>query len=279
MIGATPVVIVVPAGRRRYLELLVRHLLPLRGFVDRVDLWVNTADAADLAYLEALSLSVQPVYFRLVKVPPPTELTPGGKSKVGMSYHIGAFYPHAADPGTVYVRLDDDICYIAPGAIRTLVEYRLAHPDPFLIYPTIVNNSLMSALLQQHGAFGKDIGDCPYELLGRGWHDGRFAEQVHRRFIQAVQRRDLTKWRLPDKIFTDFERVSVNAISWLGADMAACAATVGELEEGYLSHDRPKELGRPNALCGAAVVAHFAYGAQRAFIERTNLLREYGRLA
>jgi len=279
MIGATRVVVVCPAGRRRFLEILTRYLLPLRGFVDRVDLWLNTAAAADVAYLQALSMSVQPVYYRLVEVPPPTTLTPGGKSKLGMSYHIGAFYPHAAEPGTVYVRLDDDICYIAPGAIRTLVEYRVRHPEPFLVYPTIINNSLMSAMLQAHGAFGKEIGDCPYDILGRGWHDGRFAEAVHRRFIQAVKRRDLTKWRLPDKRFTDYERVSVNAISWLGADMAACATAVGELEEGYLSHDRPLELGRPNALCGAAIVGHFAYGAQRDFIDRTNLLQEYRRLA
>jgi len=278
MIGKHPVVTVCPAGRRRYLGLLVRHLLPLQKLVDRHDFWVNTADAADLAYLEAL-VREHPQFFRLVTVPPPTTLTPRGKSKLGMSYHIGAFYPHAAEPGTVYVRLDDDICYIHPGAIQMLVEYRIAHPEPLLVYPTIVNNSLMSHLLQEHGAFGREIGDCPYEILGRGWNDGRFAEAVHRRFIQAVKRRDLSRWQLPNKTFSDYERVSVHCISWLGADMAACAGDVGELEEGYLSHERPKALGRPNALCGSAVVAHFAYGEQRAYLDRTDLLQEYQRLA
>ena len=278
MLGSTPVVVVCPAGRRRYLALLMRHLLPLQKLVDRVDLWVNTGDNQDLLTLDALAIT-HPKFVRLVRVPPPTTLTPRGKSKLGMSYHIGAFYPHAAEPGTVYVRLDDDICYIHPGAIQTLVEYRLAHPEPFLVYPTIVNNSLMSALLQRHGAFGREIGDCPYEILGRGWHDGRFAEAVHRRFIQAVQRRDISRWQLPDRVFKDYERVSVNCIAWLGADMALCAGEVGELEEGYLASERPRVLGRPNALCGAAVVAHFAYGEQRAFIDRTNLLQEYRRLA
>lgn len=278
MIGTTPIVTVCPAGRRRYLELLVRHLLPLRALVDRHDFWVNTGDAADIAYLEALERAHAP-YFRLVKIPPPSTLTPRGKSKLGMSYHIGAFYPHATEPGTVYVRLDDDICYIHPDAIRLLVNYRIANPEPFLVYPTIVNNSLMSAMLQQHGAFGREIGDCPYETFGRGQHDGRFAEAVHRRFIQAVQRRDISRWQLPDRVFRDYERVSVNCISWLGADMAACAGEVGELEEGYLACERPKALGRPNALCGAAVVAHFAYGEQRAYIDHTNLLQEYRRLA
>jgi hypothetical protein len=278
MLNTTPIVIVCPAGRHRYLAVLMRHLFPLWGLVDHVDFWVNTAEPLDLAYLDTLEKQYGS-FVRLVKIPPPPTLTPRGKSKLGMSYHIGAFYPHAAEPGTVYVRLDDDICYIHPGAIQTLVEYRLAHPEPFLVYPTIVNNSLMSHLLQKAGAFGKEKGDCPYEILGRGRHDGRFAEFVHRKFIEAIKRRDIAKWQLPARRFSDYERVSVNCISWLGADMALCAHEVGELEEGYLSAERPRALNRPNALCGAAVVAHFAYGAQRGYIDRTDLLREYTRLA
>ena len=278
MIGAAPVITVTPAGRFEYLRLLVPHLLRLRGFVDRHDFWVNTGNAADIAYMESLAVTHAP-FFRLVRVPPPTTLTPGGKSKLGMSYHIGAFYPHAAEPGTVYVRLDDDICYLHPGAIRALVECRLAEREPLLVYPTIVNNSLMSSMLQRHGAFGREIGECPYEILGRGWHDGRFAEAVHRKFIAAVKRRDITKWQLPHKRFTDYERVSVNCISWLGVDMAEHAHSVGELEEGYLASELPRALGRPNALCGEALVAHFAYGAQRPYLSRTNLLQEYQRIA
>lgn len=273
-----PVVTVTPAGRRDYLALLVRHLLPLRGVVVRHDFWVNTADAADIAYMESVAEKYAP-FFRLVRVPPPTTLTLRGKSKLGMSYHIGAFYPQAAEPETVYIRLDDDICYIHPGAIEALAGYRAAHAEPLLVYPTIVNNSLMSAMLQERGAFGRELGDCPYDTLGRGWNDGRFAEGVHRKFIQAVKRRDISKWQLPNKIFQDYERVSVNCIAWLGSDMARHAQSIGEFEEGYLACELPKELGRPNALYGAAVVAHFAYGEQRPYLARTNVFEEYKRIA
>lgn len=278
MIQGVPVVFVTPAGRREYVELLFRQLFPLRDFVDRYDLWVNTGIESDLAYLRELEAKHRP-FVRLVEIPPPTTKTPRGRSKLGMSFHIGAFYPHAADPGTAYVRLDDDICYVHPGSLKALVEYRLANPEPFLVYPTIVNNSLMSHLLQQNGAFGRERGDCPYEHAGRGWHDGRFAEFVHRKFMEAVKRRDVSKWQLADRRFTGYERVSVNCISWLGKDMAECASDVGELEEVYLACERPRALARPNALFGEAIVAHFSYGAQREYIAHTNLFQEYRRLA
>lgn len=275
MIGTRPVVTVCPAGRKEYLAVLARHLLRLQGFVDRHDFWLNTAVPEDVAFLEELERK-HPAFFRIVRVPPPTTLTPHGRTKLGTTYHIGAFFPHASEPGTVYVRFDDDICYIHPGSVETLVQYRISHPEPFLVYPTIVNNSLMSALLQAHGALPRMPG-CPYSLFGRGWSDTRFAAELHRRFIDAVKRGDISRWRLPNKTFSDYERVSINCIAWLGEDMAK--ASVSELEEQYLATERPAELGRPNALCGSAVVAHFAYGPQRQHLDRTGLLQEYARLA
>ncbi|MEM7463835.1 MAG: hypothetical protein AAF362_14275, partial [Pseudomonadota bacterium] len=42
-----------PAGRRRYMRLLVPHILS-SDIIDRYDIWINTTDPADLAFIEAL---------------------------------------------------------------------------------------------------------------------------------------------------------------------------------------------------------------------------------
>src|ERR1700747_608144 len=64
MLNGKRIVVVTPAGRRRYMELLHAHLrgtwlrfgiASSRPLIDRWDLWVNTRDEADLAYLRGIA--------------------------------------------------------------------------------------------------------------------------------------------------------------------------------------------------------------------------------
>lgn len=276
MIDGHQLVTVCPAGRRRYLELLVPYLLRERGVIDRHDFWLNTSDADDITYLAQLEKKHQD-FIRLVVVPN-AGTTPRGKPHLGLSFQIGGFYPHAAEPGTVYVRLDDDIVYVSPGGIAALARYRIAHPEPFLVYPTIINNSIMTHFLQVEGIFGRGYGSAEYALKGRGWNDGRLAEKLHRKFLEGVRRGEGERWRVKERTLRDYMTVSVNCIAWRGEDMAECQYDVGLYEEQYLATDRPRALARPNVIAPIATVAHFAYGEQRAHIDRTDLLREYGRI-
>jgi len=276
MIGNTRVVTVCPAGRQRYLELLVPYLLRERGVIDRHDFWMNTTDASDLAYMATLAHK-HPDFFRLVTTPN-AGTTPRGKPYLGLSFQIGSFYPHAAEPGTVYVRLDDDIVYVSPGGIAALARYRIDHFEPFLVYPTVINNSIMTHFLQADGVFGRGYGAAEYALKGRGWNDARLAERLHRQFLQAVRRGEGERWRVKPRTLGDYMTVSVNCIAWRGEDMAECKDSVGEYEEQYLATDRPRALARPNVVTNVATMAHFSYGEQRAVLDRTDLLREYRRI-
>ncbi len=276
MIDGQRLVTVCPAGRQRFLEILVPYLLRERGIIDRHDFWLNTSVASDIEYIDGLAKQY-PDFFRVVRVPN-SGFTPRGKPKLGLAFHIGTFYPHAADPETVYVRLDDDIVYVSPGGIEALARYRLQHPTPFLVYPTIINNSILTHYLQADGVFGRERGSADYALKGRGLSDGRLAEHLHRKFLAAVKRGEGERWRVKPRTVTDYMTVSVNCMSWLGRDLAACAADVGDYEEEYLATTRPTALGRPNVIVDVATVAHFSYGEQRSYLERTNLLSEYRRL-
>ena len=48
------VVVVTPAGRRRYMRLLVPQVMA-SPLVDRYDLWINTPDQGDLAFLRGVA--------------------------------------------------------------------------------------------------------------------------------------------------------------------------------------------------------------------------------
>lgn len=154
------VVTVTPAGRKRYLAILVPYLLRNRTHIAEHHWWVNTRDAADVEYLEELAAQY-PTFFKLDRrtfynVDQPT-------------VSIWQYFRDCVDEDTIYVRLDDDICYVAPDAIHTLTAYRATHRDPFLVLGNIVNNAICSYYQQQTGLLSAKMGNCAEGLHGRGW--------------------------------------------------------------------------------------------------------------
>ena len=252
------VITVTPAGRKRYLELLVPYLLANRHVIDKHRFWVNTNNLNDIQYMESLAESY-PDFFEL-------EYLPENQSYEG-NYSICHFFRNCCDPEAVYVRLDDDVCYIHQGTIEALVAYRLANPEPFLIYPMIINNCVLMHLLQEAGAMSQELGMAGYTCVGKGWNNPQMAHLAHHEFLTALMSADLSQYQLPDRVFDDYVRVSINCICWTGEDFSKFNGEVGADEEQWLAVDKPKMLGRPNALCGRGLVVHFAFHPQRHYLE------------
>ena len=105
MLDGKRVVVVTPAGRRRYMAILVRHVLRLRPVVDEYRVWVNTSDPGDIEYLESLPAQCPPGFLTLERLPP-------GAGGVQGNASICHFFRNCADENTVYVRFDDDIVCI-----------------------------------------------------------------------------------------------------------------------------------------------------------------------
>ena len=53
--------------------------------------------------------------------------------------------------GVIYIRLDDDIVFIEENTIPTLIRYRLDNPEPFLVFPIIINNLRTLERMQASG--------------------------------------------------------------------------------------------------------------------------------
>lgn len=265
-------IVVTPAGRQRYLEVLLPHLRRQhgRGAFERWDLWLNTNVAADIAYCK--SLAAAHAWIAVVEL--------AGIDRVSNS-NICKFFKHACDPACVYVRVDDDVVYVQPDFFETLFTYRVSNPAPFLVYANIVNNAVIAHIHQRNARvrYPQTVGYACMDPVG--WRDPLFAEALHRAFLADAQAGRVGDWRksFDTWVCWGYERVSINCIAWLGATFAEFAGEVGRDEEQWLSVEKPRELGRPNVLLGSAVAAHFSFYTQREHLDATDILDQYARLA
>lgn len=262
-------VVVTPAGRRRYLEVLFGNLKRERQDFDRWDIWVNTDVDADVEYCR--SLAAQNDWVRAIELPGINEVS---------NFNIRRFFPGAMDRDSVYVRLDDDIVWVEPGFFGKMVAHRLENRKPFLVFANIVNNAILSHLHQRNGLIDHHKLCGYFYTDDTGWKDPLFAEKVHRSFLNDLKEGRLDLWRSSFRIWTlnDYERVSVNAISWMGSDMADIGGVVDKDEEECLSMVIPRRLGRPNEIFGGAVASHFAFCSQRDHMDKTDVLSLYAGL-
>jgi hypothetical protein len=134
--------------------------------------------------------------------------------------------------------------------------------------------------MQEEGRLSKEIGMAEYTCMGRGWRQGEMAHLAHHELLSKIINGQVDDLFIKDRIFNQYERVSINCICWRGCDFASFEGRVGPDEEAWLASDKPKEMQRPNALCGNAVVAHFAFCTQRHYLENeTNDLMSYKYIA
>lgn len=245
-------IIVTPAGRRRYVEVLARHLAAQRSSFDEWHLWLNTENAEDIAFLRSQDAVV---------------IEPEGSNPGEALLNIHRFFPvDSREPGALYLRLDDDVVWMEPGFIDSMFSYR-EKSDAFLVSANVVNNAICSHL---HWRFGV-APRCGYVCVdAEGWGNPLYAERVHRSFLSS----DLNSWKFPSWRMAVGERISINAISWTGDKFAQFGGAVGHDEENWLTEVAPASLGEV-VIHGGAVCSHFAFHTQRAHLDSTNLLDTY----
>jgi len=275
MIHGHRIVAITPSGRRRFMEVLARYVLRemRRGLVDEWFVYDNCYNQEDSAYTRALA---EHPGVRVVGDPgvPPERRNTG---------HIHLMYPHLTDPDCIYIRLDDDICYLDPDAIVRLVEGRILHEKAFLVYPTIFNNTRMSYMLQRDAILPAKPEITNHFLDPIAWRSGDWAARVHDVALPAAREQSLHRLALSSRTFGTRHgigaldpahgegRISVNAFAIWGRDMVQCQVTPDE--EGYLADKRPRQLERGNAVAFGSAVVHFSYHCQPGLEERGYLDR------
>lgn len=250
------VVVLTPAGRRRYMEKLVIHLEKQKDSFSEWHLWNNTRNSEDEKYIRDLGFQYD--WIRVVE----REL---GDSR-GTNYAIHKFFDYTTDPNTVYIRLDDDIIWLDDGFIQNMKEFRLAHPEYFLVTANVVNNNIIASIQQRNGRVLRTQGTelIDYNCLGNLWRKPELALQIHTEFARSKKLDTVKKdWTVQNWVFWGYERFSINAICWIGGSFDDFGKIVDKEDEQWLSVDHPKKLGIPNILNGSAICQHFAFYMQR----------------
>lgn len=261
------VVTVTPKVRRKYLKVLLPYLLRNKPFVDHHMFYLNTDSGDDVAYVDGLCRD--PFFSRI-----PGQLT------YAKNDSLWPVWKYNCDPDTIYVRIDDDICYIHPNTVERLVEVRLAHPEPFLVYPIIVNNNMDVILRDQ---FQMKIKTWAYEME-QNWAYGL---EKHYKFF----------YEYPD-IFRDYkfdyvevapQRIFINCCCWFGKDFAEFGGDLSKIVEPYdtldvknkideelvVSDTLPRRLGRKNAITSSGLVCHYSFSWQHPVMDVCGLYERY----
>jgi hypothetical protein len=256
-------IIVTPAGRRRYLEVLLQHLIKNKNEFDTWQIWVNTTDKEDIDYMVSIEQAHDFINLVYCKIP------------VNGNWSIHTFFVDCMDPNSVYLRLDDDIVYVHPGSISTMFENRIKDEGPFLMYGNIVNNAVITHLHQRTGVLPitKPVNYACMDKVG--WNDPEFAYTVHQNFFKKHKENRLEEYFMNNWILWDYERVSINGICWLGKTFAEFNGNVGHDEEQWLSVDYPASVKRPNKIIGNTLFSHYSFFTQRPYLDTTDTLSVY----
>lgn len=263
---------VTPAGRQRYLEILQLHMKREyeRGNFQEWHLWINTNIQSDIDYINQLADENQ-----FIKAVP----NPGVYNH---NYSIANFYRYCIDEDTVYLRLDDDICFVEKDAIEKMFKFRILHENYFLTCGNTINNSLCGHIHQRLGIVDERHGINQFICMDEvGWRNVEYSEYVHRILLSNIIEKQTGRYKFDKWELREHQRISINVISWFGKDFKDFAEGLPPNwdEEHMLTTEVPAHYKKINCICGQALFSHFSFFTQREHLEQTNLLELYKNIA
>lgn len=266
------VVIATPAGREKYLSIFKKFIYRKmnEGVVDGWQLWLNSTDLRDIAYLEAMEKENPKV--KIYRIGEPVNSVGYYETFNPLKTHLFFANTHEAD--TIYIRMDDDIIWAADDAIEKIVQARIDNPKALFVTPNIVNSTVCNSYHQENGALSEEAGkvkrydrnDPDYAYLDVfNYSDGKFCDHIHSTFKKHYIEGTLSAYHLPSRSYDDYQRFSICSVCWFGKDKVS----LGYIEEPQVSWELPMALKRPNYFVGDALLVHMSYHTQRPYLEAT----------
>lgn len=265
MIEKYRIIVVIPAGRKQHLEILLPYILREKNIIDEIHLWLNTDFQSNRDYI--LNFVEQNKFIKIIE---------NKKNEFYiLARKVWDFYEFCTEPDAIYIKIDDDICFIEKNTIAELVKFRIENPEPFIVYPNIINNVIMTHLHQRMGVIPLDIGICNWDShCENGLNSGTVASKIHEIFIQNYDKLD--NYKFPKWVLWDYIRCSINFIVMFGRDIQKYNGQKDD--ESTLSQELPYLLKRPNVIFGEKIVSHFSYNVQRPIKNEKELLNEYKKI-
>lgn len=258
------VILTIAAGRRLSMSGLIPQLLAQEGW-DELHVWVNTKEQDDLHFLRALPGLDPRIKLKYLKAKTLQQIEDEYVIESQKAGNIGDWWPaNCTDPDAIYVRFDDDIVFVEQGTVKALVEARLKYPDPYLIFPVIINNAVLAHYLEQAGKLKHPQGKSytPYVFDPLIWSPNMCFD-IHNQFIDQVNQHGVEHFHISD-IDLPPQHISINCMVYFGKDIAEWGGEFGlNGEEGFITCQVPYWNKRNLMILGSKVVCHMAFHTQR----------------
>ena len=275
----------VPDGRKKYLEVLMRYLEPnLKvngGILDKIIFGIIiTPSKEDVDYIESF-LNRNKSYFEKVNLP--------------SGVHYTRLYETMADDDLVF-KIDDDIVFIQNGTFERMKNEYLSK-NLLYLSANVVNHALLSYAHAKIRAILPfvEVNNSKWELNTSleldstvavsgtyepfsqcWWNSGKCASLAHESFLYHVNNNpklDVYDFKYWDFHHNGYIRWSVNFFVSRGLYVNQLGDSA--FDELLISTKIPERLGKHCYAIGNAVVVHFSYSPQKNYLESTNFLSRY----
>lgn len=256
------VILIIIAGRRKNLEILIPHIMRARQHFDYCELWMNAVwEKSDAEYIRALP-SNYPGTFVLKD--------DGAWRVAGKFEHYVRYYKTLANDDTLYVKLDDDILWMERDAIKDLIDVRQNSQVPIIVIGNVVNNAFCNVEHQKLGLYPKEL-ELTTSCYDKTAHlSSEFAELVHRTFLKQLLRNlSASEYQFPTRLAPMGRRTPNHVFAFYGKDILwrrddeAEIGTISGLER------------RPILIAGKPIFLHYGYDGQTKFLDTTDIRATY----
>ena len=235
---STKVVFICPGGRKNILSVQLMDMMKILDLdiVFEYHIWNFSWNEEDYNYISNLNTLHDKIK---IKYSPYEKSSRGGEvASKQFAYFLAEYYNYETYKDCIFVKLDDDICFIDTKWFEKFINGRILS-NSFLYSANVVNNNCLES--QKFNLIHTDFLSRRQEILEKNAEKG----------IET---------------FSSDNRLSINFVSFLGSDLKYIneefSNGVGSNDEWRLCHCIPKRINRENEICLFMTVVHYSYGGR-----------------
>jgi hypothetical protein len=247
------VVSITPVGRSRYIDMLFPYLLKNNNIIDEHIFWNNTDSVKDIEYIEKLCQKYSE-FFKFDKK--------NTFDSLNYKKMINYIYFLYNESNTIYIKINDDICWMSEDCIPNLLNFRTKYENFFLVYPMIVNSGRTDFIYQVMGYLPLKLSDkSPISYrdeINLADFPAESSHIIHKCFINLIKKDKIKDLLIEKYIINNYERIPEHMVCWFGESFQKMNnQNIYDLN--CFSELEPKSRGQYSCFCGSSVVSHFSH--------------------
>ena len=253
------IIITTFASRLYCLDILKNYIL-YNKIIDQWQFWIDTKESVEIENIKKLANC-------------------NNNIKIIEKSEKNCFFDNCIEENHIYIKIDEDICWMEDKSITNLIDFRITNPQYFVISGNIINNPMCDHIHHRMG-HNKDTPLPAYECDNRFYiNDNVSLEARHRNLLSAISKKTTKEYQFFQWLFFYHEKFNIDVISWFGEEFGKIAVPIHSNYEEYITVHKPKLNNQKNCMCGNALFLKFAYKEQISYMEKNNLLSTYKEIA